>query len=143
MTYGNSTDLTLLCTSIADSVSSSLKSFGLEIADTWVNSKVEGVSSSPVPDLVEKAATYYAYAFILRNLYDTTDGDAIGLQWFEDTAEKLLESYVAQNATEESEIHPYSGSLSPTNVWTKRDIRTIEDNLDYENQDDNVWEEEK
>ena len=112
----------------------------MELSDAWINSKVEHVPISPVPDLVEKAGTYYAYAFILRNLYDTVDSEAIGLQWFEDTARKLLESYVAQTATEDSEMHPYSGSLSPTGKWTKRDLRELAvDDTDYTDIDDNSW----
>lgn len=139
MTYGDSTDLGTLCTAIADSVSSTLKSYALEVADTWVNSKIEGVSTTSVPDLVQKAATYYAYAFILRNLYDTSDSEANGIIWYEDQAQDLIEAYVAQSANEESEVHPYSSNLSPTNVFTKRNIRTIEDDLDYDDIDDNEW----
>ncbi len=139
MTYGDSTDLGTLCTAIADSVSSTLKSYALEVADTWVNSKIEGVSTTSVPDLVQKAATYYAYAFILRNLYDTSDSEANGIIWYEEQAQDLIEAYVAQSANEESEVHPYSSNLSPTNVFTKRNIRTIEDDLDYDDIDDNEW----
>ena len=139
MTYGDSTDLGTLCTAIADSVSSTLKSYALEVADTWVNSKIEGVSTTSVPDLVQKAATYYAYAFILRNLYDTSESEANGIIWYEEQAQDLIEAYVAQSANEDSEVHPYSSNLSPTNVFTKRNIRTIEDDLDYDDIDDNEW----
>lgn len=139
MTYGDSTDLGTMCTAISDSVSNTLKSLSLEVADTWVNSKVTGVSTTSVPDLVQKAATYYAYAFILRNLYDTSDSEANGILWYEDQAMDLLEAYIGQSANEDSEAHPYSSSLTPTNIYTKRNLRSIEDDLDYENVDDNEW----
>jgi hypothetical protein len=123
-------------------VSSNLKSYALEIADTWVNSKVTGVSTSSVPDLVEKAATYYAYSFILRNLYDTSLDDTPMAKWFEDEAKRLLDAYIGQNLNEESDEHPYSSNLSPTNVFTQRNKRTVEDDTDYDNVDDTEWESE-
>ena len=142
MTYGNSTDLGYLKTAISDSVSSNLTSYALEIADTWVNSKVTGVSTTSVPDLVEKAATYYAYSFILRNLYDTSLDDTPMAKKFEEMAEDLLEAYIGQNLNEDSDMHPYSSNLSPTNVFTQRNKRTSYDDTDYDNVDDTEWESE-
>jgi hypothetical protein len=140
--YGNSTDLGYLITSIADSVSANLKSYALEVATTWVNSKVTGVSTSSIPDLVEKAATYYAYSFILHNLYDTSLDDTAMAKKFEVMAEDLLEAYIGQNMNEDSDMHPYSSNLSPTNTFTQRNKRTSYDDTDYDNVDDTEWESE-
>ena len=140
--YGNSTDLGYLLTPIASDVSADLKAYGLEIATTWVKSKITGVSLSSVPDLVEKAATYYAYAFIMRNLYDTTQVEAPNIDWFEKQAEDLLSSYIESVADETSTIHPYSGSLSPTYQYMGRNKRNTEDDTDYDDVDDTKWESE-
>ena len=137
--YGNSTDLGYLINSIANDVSASLKSFALEVSTTWVNSKLPAPITGTVPDLVEKAATYYAYVFILKNLYDTTGEEDPMMDWFEKQANDLLAAYVEQSATEESTMHPYSGSLSPTNVFTQRNKRTVEDDTDYDNVNDVEW----
>ena len=88
--YASSTDLGYLITSISSDVSNNLKAYAIEIANTWVNSKVEGISTSSVPDAVEKAATYYAYVFILKNLYDTTGEESPMQDWFEKQANELL-----------------------------------------------------
>ena len=74
--YGNSTDLGYLLTPIANDVSANLKSYALEVSTTWVNSKLPSPITGTVPDLVEKAATYYAYVFLLKNLYDTTGDES-------------------------------------------------------------------
>ena len=140
--YGNSTDLGYLLTAIADSVSVNLKSYALEVSTSWVNSKVTGVSTSSVPDLVEKAATFYAYAWILRNLYDTSLEDTENAIWFEKQANDLLNAYIAQNLTEESEAHPYSSNLSPTFAYMGRNKRTATDDTDYDNVEEETWEDE-
>lgn len=140
--YGNSTDLGYLLTPITNDVSSSLKSYALEVATTWVNSKITGVSTSSVPDLVEKAATYYAYVFILKNLYDTTGEEAPNIDWYEKQANDLLSSYIESVADEESTIHPYSGSLSPTYQYMGRNKRATDDDTDYDDVDDTEWESE-
>ena len=141
MTYGSSTKLDVLITSIADSVTNNLKTLALEVADSWANSKL-GKPVSPTPDLIEKAATYYAYVFILKNLYDTTGEEDPMMDWFNQQAIDLLGAYVAQNATEESEIHPYSGSLTPTNQFTQRIKRTDRDNTNYDDVDSTRWDHE-
>ena len=143
MTYGNSTDLGYLILSITDSVASNLKSYALEIADTWVNSQIPGGVSGTVPDMVEKAATYYAYSFILRTLYDVSLEDTPSAIKFEQMAKDLLAAYVAQTADEDSEIHPYSGNLTPTNVFMQRNKRTAYDDTDYENVEEPNWEPEE
>lgn len=140
--YGNSTDLGYLIYSITDSVNANLKSYALETSTSWVNSKIQGVSLSSVPDLVEKAATYYAYSLILRVLYDTSLDDTAMANKFEKMAEDLLGAYIAQNLDEESDMHPYSGNLTPTYAYTGRNKRTAEDDTDYDNIDDTEWESE-
>jgi len=143
MTYGDSTDLGVLTTALANDISASLKSLALEIADTWVNSKLSSPITGTVPDLVQKAATYYAYVFILKNLYDTTGEEDPMMDWFEKQANDLLAAYVEQTVTEDSTMHPYSGNLTPTNVFTQRNKRTAYDNTDYENVEEPQWESEE
>ena len=137
--YGNSTDLGYLINSVSNDVSANLKSFALEVSTTWVNSKLPAPITGTVPDLVEKAATYYAYVFILKNLYDTTGEEDPMMDWFEKQANDLLAAYVEQNVTEESTMHPYSGSLSPSNVFTQRNKRTVDDDTDYDDVNDVDW----
>ena len=137
--YANSTDLGYLTTSISDSVSADLKAYAIEIATTWVKSIVTGVSLSSVPDLVEKAATYYAYAFLLRNLYDTSMEDSPVAVWYEKEALRLLSAYSAQNTQEADATNPYSSSQSPGYIFSGRDKRTSYDNTDYDNIDEAIW----
>ena len=137
--YANSTDLGYLITAIANDVSSNLKAFAIEVSTTWVNSKIPAPLTGTIPDLVEKAATYYAYVFILKNLYDKTGEEDPMMDWFEKQANDLLGAYIEQTATEDSTMHPYSGSLSPTNVFTQRNKRTVEDDTDYDNVNDVEW----
>jgi hypothetical protein len=137
--YGDSTDLGYLLTNIGDSVSSSLKSLALDTADVWVLTKVPSVPTS-VPTKVEKAATYYAYVFILRNLYDTAEADSMSAQWYEQLAEDLLASYASEVPDEM--MSPYKASLTPTNRYMRRDKLTVEDDRDYENVDNVTWESE-
>ena len=125
MTYGNSTDLGYLVTALADSVSSDLKSYALESADTWVYSKVGYIISGTTPDLVEKAATYYAYYILLTNLDDTSMTVSATSEIWKKMAEDLLDAYIGQIAIESSEAHPYSSNLTPTHVYTERNIRTL------------------
>jgi len=91
--YGSSTDLGYLLTPITNDVSSNLKAYGLEVATTWVNSKLPAPISGTTPDLVEKAATYYAYVFILKNLYDTTGDESPMMDWYEKQANDLVEKH--------------------------------------------------
>jgi hypothetical protein len=142
MTYGSSTDLGYLITPIANDVNSNLKAYALEVADTWVNSKLPAAISGTVPDPVEKAATYYAYVFLLKNLYDTTGEQSPMMDWYEKQANDLLGSYVESQATEESVMHPYSGNLTPKSTFMYKNIRTSEDDSDYDNIDLTEWESE-
>lgn len=125
--YGSSTDLGYLITSIADSVSSNLKSYALEVASTWINSQIPGISTSNIPDMIEKAATYYAYVFILRNLYDTDSEESAMMKWYEAQAEALVAAYLAQNPTASDYDSPYSSSLTPTEQYMERNLRTVDD----------------
>lgn len=143
MVYGNSTDLGYIAIGLADDISSDFKSYCLEAADTWVNSKLSAPISGTVPDAVEKAATFWAYAFMLRSFYDTSINDSPGAMKFEAMAIELLDSYIAKSADEEAESHPYSGSLTPTHVYTQRNLRTVDDtDDDYDNVDEDAWESE-
>jgi len=137
--YASSTDLGYLTTSIADSVSSNLKAYAIEIATTWVKSIVQNVSLSSIPDLVEKAATYYAYAFILRNLYDTSMEDTPVAEWYEKEALRLLSAYSAQNTQEEDATNPYASSQSPGYIYSNRNKRSSYDDTDYDDVNETVW----
>ena len=139
MVYGDEDKLDTLITALSEDISDDLKTLALEVSDTWVNSKLPSPITGTIPDLVEKAATYYAYVFLLKNLYDTTGDSSPMMDWYEKQANDLLAAYVEQTATEESTMHPYSGSLSPTNVFTQRNKRTVEDDTDYDNVNDVEW----
>lgn len=143
--YGNSTDLGYLITPIANDVSANLKAYALEVATTWVNSKLPSPITGTVPDLVEKAATYYAYVFLLKNLYDTTGDESPMMDWYEKQANDLLSAYVEQNTTEDSTLHPYSGNLTPTHAYTERILRFVndDDEEDHYDVDDDEWESEE
>lgn len=142
MTYGNATDLSVLVESVTDSVSANRKAYALEIADTWVNSKLPAAITGTVPDLIEKAATLYAYVFIMRTLDDTAEVEAAAWPIYQKQAEDFIGIYVEQNATEESTVHPYSGSLTPTNVFTQRVKKTVRDDTNYDDVDDTRWDSE-
>lgn len=138
--YGNSTDLGYLLTSISTSVSANQKSYALEIATTWVNSyNITGLTTASVPDIVEKAATFYAYAFLLRMLYDTSFDDSASAKWYETEAIRLMESYSAIHADEDALTNPYASSLSPGYVYSGRNKRTSYDDTDYDDVDETVW----
>ena len=141
--YGSSTDLGYLLTPIANDVSANLKAYALEVSTTWVNHKVGHTISGTVPDPVEKAATYYAYVFLVKNLLDTSiETESLNIDWFEEQANDLLNGYIESIADEESIAHPYSGNLTPTNVYMQRNKRTVEDDTDYDNVDDTSWDSE-
>jgi hypothetical protein len=143
VTYGDENHLETISTALSDDISDDLKTYALEVADTWVNSKLSGPISGTVPDAVEKAATFWAYAWILRVLYDTSLQDSPGAMKFEQMAIELLDSYISKTADEDAETHPYSGSLSPTHHYTERNLRTTTDDDDdiyYVSED--TWESE-
>jgi hypothetical protein len=143
MVYGDEDSLRTLSNALRDDISDDLLTIGLEVADTWVNSKLSAPISGTSPDAVEKAATYYAYSFILRNLYDTSLSDSPVTIKFETMAIELLDSYIAKSADEEAESHPYSSSLSPTHIYTERDLRTTTDDDDeIYNVSEDTWESE-
>ena len=142
--YGNSTDLGYLLTPIANDVSANLKAYALEVSTTWVNSKLPAPITGTTPDLVERAATYYAYVFLLKNLYDTTGDESPMMDWYEKQANDLLGAYIEQTATEESTIHPYSGNLTPTYAFMGRNKRTSdEDDIDFDDIDADEWDSEE
>lgn len=143
MVYVSTTELVKHYAALSADVSSNLQGLAVSVADAWVNSKVEGLSQTVIPAAVQMAATLYAYSFILRNLYDTSIEDSDSAIWYEELAESILGSYIAQNANEDSEMHPYSGNLTPTNVFTQRNKRTTYDNTDYDNVEEPQWESEE
>ncbi len=144
MVYGSSTKLSTLITSIADSVSSDLKTLALNVADSWVNSKISGGGSiTTIPILLEDAATHFAYAYLLRNLFDVSLEDTAMAQWEEKLANNLIDAYVAQSAEEDSLVHPYSSSKTPTRKELNKNNKTSYDYTDYDNMDDTKWDSER
>jgi len=131
MTYASSTKLGYLIASVDDSVSANLKSQAITTADTWVNSQI-GTISGTVPLLIEEAATHFAYAFILRILYDTDSEESQTMVWEEKLARELLAAYQAQNPDTPDYESPYSSSLTPTEEFMERNIRT-----EYDPDEDN------
>jgi hypothetical protein len=117
--YADSTNLGYLYASITDSVSSNLSTYALTVADNYILSKIEGISKTNPPASIQMAAEFKAMAFILRSLTDVDEGDMPTADYYEREADKLIGSYAAQNATEESEIHPYSSSKTPNSTYLK------------------------
>lgn len=139
MAYADSTDYSTLTTSIADSISASLKSLALEVADVWIDSKLESPITGTTPALVEKAATYKAYAYTLRNLYDTDLDDTPMADFWDKEADKLLNAYIGKHTSEESLAHPYSSSQTPTAKEAGKNVRTVYDYTNYDDIDDTKW----
>ena len=135
--YASSTDLGYLTAALGASATTNGKAYAIEAATTWVNSfNVSGLTTASVPDLVEKAATYYAYSFLLRNLYDVSVDDTPMAAWYEKEAFRLMNSYIASVASEESTAHPYGSSKTPTRAYMGRHTRTTYDDTDYDYIDD-------
>ena len=137
--YGDGTDLATLYYSITDSVTANMKQLALDTADAWVLTKVNSVPS-PTPNKVEKAATFYAYTFILRDLFDTSLEDSVTAKLYEELALELLESYINDSGDDDEHASPYSSKLTPGNRYSKRDLRTTEYTRDYEYIDNVTWE---
>jgi hypothetical protein len=143
--YATEANVYLLLTGIVDDISAGLMTYSLTTSDNWAN----GLLSSPVsvtstPPLVMQAAEYYSASFILRNLYDVSEGDSGTAIWYEKAARDLLNAYVTSVADENSEVHPYSSSLSPSTVYTERDLRSVYDPLIGEHDDvDDTWDSER
>ena len=140
--YGSSTDLATLITAISDSVSTDLKQLSLDMADAWVETNVDPITGT-VPKLVVKAATYKAYAYILRNLYDTDIADTPIAQFWDKEAQALIDAYSDSLPDTSTNPSPYSHSLTPTRKEMNKDVRSVYDNTDYTNQDDTRWDSER
>lgn len=142
MTYVNATNLGYIIASINDSISANLKSYAISAADNWVNSKVTGIPSS-TPALIQQAAEYYAAAILLRILYDTDVEGSASAEWYEKTAEDILSQWISQNSSSTEDYEsPYSSNLTPTRLYTKRNLQTVEDDDETDNIDDTRWDRE-
>ena len=141
MTYASSTKLGYLIASIADSVSANLKAQAIIAADAWVESMIGPVSGT-TPLLIEEASTDFAYAYILRVLYDTDSEESQSMVWYEKLARELLDAYLAQNPDTPDYESPYSSNLTPTRLYTKRNLQTVEDDDETDNIDDTRWDRE-
>lgn len=117
--YANSTNLGYLIADLDDSVSADLESYALTASDNEILSKIQDVSISSPPALIQQAAEYFAMAFILRKLYDTSQEDTITADWYEKKANEYIGAYASQNLNEESDIHPYSSSQTPATNFTR------------------------
>ena len=140
MSYADIDNLGTLITSLSEDASVDRITLAVAASDAWVNSKLPAPLTGTIPNLVEMAATYYAYVFILKNLYDTNGEESPMMDWYEKQANDLLSAYVEQNATEESTMHPYSGHLTPTNVFMGRNKRATRDYTDYNDVNEVDWE---
>ena len=142
--YATDTNVYLLLTGVADDISAALMTYSLTTSDNWANALLSApVSVTSTPALVMQAAEYYSASFILRNLFDVSEVDSGTAIWYEKQATDLLSYYISQNSTEDSEIHPYSGNLTPTNVFMQRNKRTVIDDTDYDNVNDIEWDAEE
>lgn len=130
--YATDTNVSLILIGVADDISASLLSYACGAADTWVETIIDPVSKLTTPAKVMQAAEYYTAATILRMLYDVSEVDSPTVLDYEKRARDLLGSYVADTADEDSDIHPYSSSMSPSGKFTERDIRTVVDSDESE-----------
>lgn len=141
MAYASSTKLGYLITSITDSVSANLKAQAIIAADAWVESQIGAISGS-VPLLIEEASTDFAYAYILRVLYDTDSEESQSMIWYEKLARELLAAYQAQNPDTPDYESPYSSNLTPTERYMERNVRTEDDGEEDHDDISTEWESE-
>lgn len=137
--YGSSTNLGYIIASIDDSVSANLKAYALTGADNWINSKITGLSTTSPPTLIAQAAEYYAAVLIYRALYDVSIEETPTVVWWEETANNLLNSYIAQNPSAGEEASPYSRSSTPTKAYMERNPRTEEPEIDDHDYVSDEW----
>lgn len=117
--YANTTNLGYLIEGLDDSVPSNLETYALTASDNEILSKTTDISITNTPALIQQAAEYFAMAFILRKLYDTSQEDTVSADWYEKKAKEYIGAYASQNLDEDSDIHPYSSSQTPATNFTR------------------------
>ena len=141
--YGSSSNLALLIAGLSDSVSSNQSDYAMTLADNWINSNLTPgqASITTPPTLVGAAADMKAMHYILSMLYGTSDTESPMSAFYKNEAEQFLASYDSMYPGDENydTMHPYSNSQSPTQLFTKRNIRSTYDYNVYDYVPDNIW----
>lgn len=121
--YANTDNLTTLTADIPDSIPPALLQYALTASNNEIRSKTPNISTDNPPALIQQAAEYFAIAFILRKLYDTTQEENNTADWYERKAKEYIGAYTAQTQDEDSDLHPYSSSQTPnTNFIRTNDL---------------------
>ncbi|MBF4468794.1 MAG: hypothetical protein ISP01_05250 [Methanobrevibacter arboriphilus] len=113
MSYLNTDDLNTLIDSLSEDVTDKDIDLATEASDTWIESQLTGIKlTPPYDDLVVKSATYFAYCFILRNLYDTDDEESKTMLWYETLAKEQINAYIIKEDLNKKQGSPYSSRKS-------------------------------
>jgi len=130
--YATDTNVSLILIGVSDDISAGLLAYALGAADVWVESNIDPVSKTSTPAMVMQAAEYYTAATILRMLYDVSVEDSPQVIMYEKRAIDLLGSYAQSIADEDSGLHPYSSSKTPSHRYTDRVLRDTQDPDEWE-----------
>lgn len=123
--YGDPTNVAILYTPIAKSVSVNLLGYAMGASDAWVETKIQGISKTTTPAPVQIAAEYKAMEFILRNLNDAIAVEMPTADWYIKEATSYIGAYIEQTGVEESSIHPYSSSKTPNKTHLRTTLPII------------------
>ena len=138
MTYADEDKLNTMIHDLEDSVSDDLSALSIEMSDAWINSSISPISGT-IPNLVVMAATYKAYAFILRILYSTEVNDSEITQFWDKQADDVLQAYSDTLGGDSVNPSPYSHSQTPTRKEQNKNVRTTYDYTNYDNVNDTEW----
>lgn len=122
MSYLNTNDLNTLIDSLSDSINQNELDLAISASDTWIESKLEGLPIQTTDKLVISAATYFAYCFILRNLYDTDEDESKTMLWYENLANEQIGSYINKMDLINPLDSPYSSKKTKPYRRSKRDL---------------------
>lgn len=122
MSYLNTNDLNTLIDSLSDSINQNELNLAISASDTWIESKLEGLPIQTTDKLVISAATYFAYCFILRNLYDTDEDESKTMVWYENLANEQIGSYINKMDLIDPLDSPYSSKKTKPYTRSKRDL---------------------
>lgn len=122
MSYVDTEDLDTLISDLNNSVTDSLKTLSIKASDTWIESKLESLPIQTTDKLVISAATYFAYCFILRNLYDTDEDESKTMVWYENLANEQIGAYINKMDLIDPLDSPYSSKKTKPYIRSKRDL---------------------
>lgn len=122
MSYVDTEDLETLISDLNNSVTDSLKTLSIKASDTWIESKLESLPIQTTDKLVISAATYFAYCFILRNLYDTDEDESKTMVWYENLANEQIGAYINKMDLIDPLDSPYSSKKTKPYIRSKRDL---------------------